>query len=400
MRVDTMRQHRWTLTAVFLISILPGTAGSAFAQESGERAEPAIEQPTAPDTNKSLAQKLWQQTRVVPILLYSPETSVMLGAGTLTIMDFGGENPERPSSASIFGMYTLNQQAALVAAYELRGRADRHVLLQTFRFIDWPDQFYGIGNSKENGIRIEDDETGTRDYIKLTDRYFQLETEYQHQPLKNLYIGIGHHWRHSETPGIEAAAEQYDFSSFRGVGQVTWSGIMPSIAYDSRDRLIWPSRGLLIRSDATVYRSYLGSDFDAEIYRLDARAFARLFDRQVLALRSVFQRATGQVPFQRLPSLGGPDLFRGWYLGRLRDRALNCNQLESRHEISAKMAVVGFGALARVAPTLGDLSPDGYHAAVGAGFRYALNKEQRANLRLDLAYGASFEFYFQFKEAF
>ena len=156
----------------------------------------------------------------------------------------------------------------------------------------------------------------------------------------------------------------------------------------------------MIRGDATIYRTHLGSDFDAELYRFDARAYVQLFKHQVLALRSVFQRTTGQVPFQRLPSLGGSDLFRGWYLGRLRDRALNCNQLESRHEIGPKMAVIGFAALARVAPTLSALSPGGYHMAGGAGFRYALNQAQRAHLRFDLAYGSSVEFYFQFKEAF
>lgn len=347
----------------------------------------------------SFADTFWQKTRIVPLLLYSPETSVMFGAGTLTLIDLEGADPDRPSSVSLFGMYTLNQQVALIAGHELRGAKDRHVFQQTFRFIDWPDQFYGIGNTRKTGINI-DDEDGVRDYIKLTDRYLQLESEYQHQPVQNLYVGLGHHWRHSDTPGIEAGAATYDFSAMRGVGKTIWSGLRPSIAYDSRDRLLWPSSGFLIRGDATIYRAGLGSDFNAELYRFDARAYVQLFKHQVLALRSVFQRTTGQVPFQRLPSLGGADLFRGWYLGRLRDRALNCNQLESRHEVGPKMAVIGFAALARVAPTLDALSPSGYHMAGGAGFRYALNQAQRAHLRFDVAYGADFEFYFQFKEAF
>ncbi len=296
-------------------------------------------------------------------------------------------------------MYTVNHQSAAVAAYELRGAGDRHILQQYFRFIDWPDQFYGIGNHRQTDINIED-EDGPRNYIKLTDQYLQLESEYQHQPFKNLYIGLGHHWRQSDTPGIESGADAYNFSAMRGVGKTTWSGLRPSLAYDSRNRLLWPSSGLLIRADATIYRNGLGSDFDAEFYGFDARAYMQLFKHQVLALRSVFQLATGQVPFQRLPALGGSDLFRGWYLGRLRDRALNCNQLESRHELGPNMAVIGFAALARVAPTLTALSPAGYHMAGGAGFRYALNQEQRAHLRFDLAYGASLEFYFQFKEAF
>ena len=349
--------------------------------------------------SKQFGDTFWNNTRIVPLLLYSPETSVMFGAGTLTLIDLEDADPDRPSSVSLFGMYTLNQQVALIAGHELRGAQDRHVLQQTFRFIDWPDRFYGIGNSQETDIKIEDD-NGARNYIKLTDQYFQLESEYQYQPVQNVYIGLGHHWRHSDTPGIESEADAYDFADTRGVGQTIWSGIRPSLAYDSRDRLLWPSKGLFIRGESTLYRGELGSDFDAQFYRFDARGYVQLFTHQVLAIRTVFQRATGQVPFQRLPALGGSELFRGWYLGRLRDRSLNCNQIESRHEVGPKMAVIGFAALGRVAPTLSELSPSGYHLAGGAGFRYALNQEQRAHLRFDLAYGADLEFYFQFKEAF
>jgi hypothetical protein len=392
----------WGWWTILLGWIVCAAITPAIAQVNHPLKTNSVDEARPVSTTKqpvSFANMFWKRTRIVPLLLYSPETSVMFGAGTLTLIDLEGANPDRPSSVSVFGMYTLNQQVALIAGHELRGAKDRHVFQQTFRFIDWPDQFYGIGNHRENGIKIEDGD-GSRNYIKLTDRYLQFESEYQHQPVQNLYIGLGHHWRHSDTPGIEAGAATYGFSAMRGVGKITWSGLRPSLAYDSRDRLLWPSSGFLIRGDATIYRNHLGSDFDAELYRFDARAYVQLFKHQVLALRTVFQRATGQVPFQRLPALGGSDLFRGWYLGRLRDRALNCNQLESRHEIDPKMAVIGFAALARVAPTLSALSPGGYHIAGGAGFRYALNQAQRAHLRFDLAYGDSVEFYFQFKEAF
>ena len=124
------------------------------------------------------------------------------------------------------------------------------------------------------------------------------------------------------------------------------------------------------------------------------------FSRVVAAARFTLQRATGDIPFQRLPTLGGPDLFRGWYLGRLRDRALVCQQFEWRSELSHSMAVVSFVSAGRVAPTLASLTPGELRYAGGVGYRYALDIEQRAHLRLDLAYGAGFEFYFQFKEAF
>ena len=87
-------------------------------------------------------------------------------------------------------------------------------------------------------------------------------------------------------------------------------------------------------------------------------------------------------------------------VGRLRDRALHCEQIELRQALTAKTALVLFGAAGRVAPDLSALKIDGIRFAGGAGFRYALDAEQRANLRLDVAYGENVEFYFQFREAF
>lgn len=398
---DNKREQNWWCIALLSGFMIGASSHLGYASPSEE--EPL----TSPDSEsavskpeQSTAEYFWQQTSIVPIVLYSPETSLMMGAGTLTIINPKVVHPNRPSSVSLFGMYTLKQQAVLAAAYEYRSLADRHVVQQIFRYVDWPDQFYGIGNGLKKGINIEDANGDGRNYIRLTDRYLQLETEYLHQPLRHLYVGLGHHWRNSRTPNIEDEAEAFNFSSYRGVGNLTWSGLLPIIAYDSRDRLLWPSRGLFIRGDGTLYRSFLGSDFNADLYRLDARGYARVSTNHILAFRMVYQSALGEVPFQRLPALGGSDLFRGWYLGRLRDRVLQCNELESRHEIGSNMAVVGFGAVGRVASRPSNLTADGYRVAGGAGFRYALNEEQRAHLRLDVAYGASLEVYFQFREAF
>jgi hypothetical protein len=61
---------------------------------------------------------------------------------------------------------------------------------------------------------------------------------------------------------------------------------------------------------------------------------------------------------------------------------------------------VGFGSLGRVASRFGKLAPGGLHGAGGAGLRFAVRPENRANFRLDLAYGDEFNVYFQFREAF
>lgn len=391
--------------SVFLCSVIcipTGLAKSPSETSVGfyEHSPQTEESSQSSGSADSYIARFWDRTQIVPLVLYSPETSVMMGVGTLTLSEVEEGSNERPSSVSLFGIYTLENQSVLVAAYELRGKDDTHIVQQILRHVDWPDQFYGIGNSNQKGIAIQDGSGGTRDYIKLKDAYFQIETEYLYRLLGRIYIGASHHFRFSRTPDIESAAADLGFLSTRGVGTSIWSGLAPVVMYDDRDRIVWPKAGHFIRYDSFIYSKLFGSDDRFRVHRFDMRLYRSFVQGQTLALRSVLQRATGEVPFQRLPALGGPDLFRGWYIGRLRDRALQCNQLEYRIELTRRFATVGFFEFARVASSLSTLALDGYRGAGGAGFRYALDQDQRANLRLDVAYGAQFEFYFQFKEAF
>ena len=188
---------------------------------------------------QGILSRLWQQTSVVPVLLYSPETNLMFGGGTLTLFQLDNADSRRPSSISLFGMYTLNQQVVAVGAYELRSPGDKHVWQQILRHVDWPDQFYGIGNSTSPVFDIRDGADERRNYLRLTDRYFQTETEYQYQPLQHVYVGLGQHWRLSQTPILSRSPPTINSVTIEG-RETVWSGIRPSIAYDSRNRLVWP----------------------------------------------------------------------------------------------------------------------------------------------------------------
>ena len=65
-------------------------------------------------------------------------------------------------------------------------------------------------------------------------------------------------------------------------------------------------------------------------------------------MRLVTFGGTGDLPFQLYPALGGAYLFRGWFLGRLRDRVLLAGEAEYRVPLSTRWALVAFGALGRV----------------------------------------------------
>jgi hypothetical protein len=346
---------------------------------------PVAVEPTAP--SNALAW-WWLHSTPVPIVFYTPENQFGFGAGVMTTWHMKDAWLDRPSNVTAYGIYTTRAQTLIGASHELHFADDRHVVTQDFRFIDWPDRYYGVGNA-----------TRERDREDFTDHYLQLESEYQARVFKRLYVGVRHLWRASQTQDVDEegrlAAERP-----RGVGQVRWSGAGPLLVWDSRKGLFWPEGGSLLRADATFHAGVLGADFDAALLRLDLRHYQPIWRGHVLALRLVSFGAAGAAPFQLLPSLGGSVLFRGWFLGRLRDRVLAATEAEYRVPLSKRWSVVGFGSVGRVAARLGALALNGVHVAGGAGVRVAVRPESRANFRLDVAYGDDVSVYFQFREAF
>jgi hypothetical protein len=365
---------------LLLALCLLACAARATAQEPAPA--PAPEEPRSP-----LAW-WWQHTTPVPILFYSPENQLGFGGGAMTTWHMPGAFADRPSNVIAYGIYTTRRQTIVGAAYELRFFEDRHVWWQEFRYIDWPDRFYGFGN-----------DTKASDRDDYTDHYMQLESEYQVRPYSHFYVGLRHLLRMSRTLDVDDEGVLSDQRPF-GLGKVFWSGLGPVLVWDDRKGLFWPQDGNLFRFDATFHRSFFGADFDAALMRLDLRRFQPLWLDHVLAMRLITMAATGDTPFQQLPALGGANMFRGWFLGRLRDRVLLASELEYRVPINERFSAVAFGSVGRVAPSFDELEPKGFRVAGGAGARVAVRTENRANFRLDLAYGDEFYVYFQFKEAF
>ncbi len=369
----------WCACALLISCLL-----TAFASAEDSKVTPPASEP---ESQSALAW-WWQHSTPVPIVFYTPENQLGAGAGVMTTWQMPRAVLDRPSNVIAYGVYTTRKQTIFGASYELRFAEDRYALTQELRYIDWPDRYYGIGNN-----------TREKDRENFTDHYWQLETESLYRPWSRLYVGLRHQLRVSQTLDLTVDGT-LDRTKPLGVGRVLWSGVGPVLLWDSRQGLYWPTGGSLLRLDATFFRPAFGADFSAQLLRLDLRHYQPLWWSHVLALRFVSFGATGDLPFQLYPSLGGASLFRGWFLGRLRDRVLIATEAEYRVPLSTRWSVVGFGSVGRVAPRVSELAPSGLKVTGGAGARFAVRPENRANFRLDVAYGDELYFYFQFREAF
>jgi hypothetical protein len=343
---------------------------------------------------------LWDFVKILPIFLYTPETSFGFGAGMLFQFDLpGAAGGKRPSSISLGAVYTLHSQILGQITPELRFHNDDYVLKLDLVGARYPNRFYGIGNEPSNDV-----------YDNYVDCYFRGEADLRMRPfgvgrrLRPLFVGVHATgaWNdmHSARPNEPKMKSVFASVHDRGEQAVVATGLGPTLAWDSRDSINWPNRGTFAEGKFTLFEPAFGGDIRYRRLAIDLRQYVPTWLGQVLALRVVAQAVWGEVPFQRLPQLGGASLFRGWYGGQLRERMLMAAEAEYRVPISPRWAVVAFGSVGRVAHDVKRFDMRELHGAGGGGLRFSVDKRDRVNVRLDLAYGDGFYPYLQFREAF
>jgi outer membrane translocation and assembly module TamA len=93
---------------------------------------------------------------------------------------------------------------------------------------------------------------------------------------------------------------------------------------------------------------------------------------------------------------------RGYYDGRYRDRQQLVFQSELRHSFNKRFGAVAFGNFGDVGKDFTDFSINDLKYTYGAGLRYAINKSEKLNLRLDygIGPGKNHGLYFELGEAF
>jgi len=325
-----------------------------------------------------------------PIIFYSPETSVAFGAAGGYFFRFAGcEKSQRPSSLAPVFMYTLKKQYLINLSADLYFRNnDYHLVAQT-SFLRFPDYFYGIGSHT-----LEEDE----EKYTLKNMIFNLSLsrklgEYLHLGVQYRFMK----WNVTDE-AIDGKFVTQDIAGNKG-GMV--SGIGMNLNLDSRDNIYSPRTGAWMDFSSLFFTKFLGSDFRFTFLTLDLRKYFPVFSNHVFAAQILLQHQKGTVPFLMLTQMGGPQLLRGYYQGRFRDKNLMAFQAEYRAPVSGRFGAVVFLSSGHVAPSLKELDFSALKTTYGFGIRYLFDKQERIHLRLDFGFGKDTNgFYFSIFEAF
>ena len=179
-------------------------------------------------------------------------------------------------------------------------------------------------------------------------------------------------------------------------------GLGPAFRYDTRSNAIYPESGQLVNLGILVQKI---GDFDYTSYTVDLRQYLSLGNaRNVLAMQVNGAFLSGNdVPFYRLPQVGGSDRLRGIANESLfRDRQALYAQIEYRREWLAWLGSVVFAGTGQVMGQFDEFAFNRFKYVGGIGLRYRIVPQQKLNLRFD--FGVSGEgqtaFYVSIGEAF
>jgi outer membrane protein assembly factor BamA len=324
-----------------------------------------------------------------PVLAYAPETNLQFGVfGSIVFKGKAVKENSyyRPSTVSLFAIYSLRNQ--ILFGNEMDLYFGKGWNLYTYlRLFSYPDFYYGIGsNTIADSVEVY-----TEGYYRLNGRFLKTFNE-------KLFFGLAYDFQQSDIYDLKKGKvlEQKIINGSKG-GNLF--GIGPSLRYDTRDNVIYPTKGSQITAEALFYNF---GTYNYSNFTLDARQFYNIGgEKNVIGMQLYLNYTDGNdIPFFKLPRLGGQGLMRGIIENRYRDNQAMYFQTEYRRIIKGRFGAAVFGAIGSVAPSVDQFNQ--IKVAGGLGIRYKLLKESRLNIRVDYGIGTDGQsgIYFTVREAF
>jgi outer membrane protein assembly factor BamA len=323
----------------------------------------------------------------LPVVFYTPETRWAGGGAALLAYRRSAE--ERPVTTAATLIHTQNRQTMSDASVDAYLDGGRYHLSGNAGYSRFPADFYGIGNASPATASEE-----------FTPRSLMLQGLAELRVAPALYAGLGGEFSSLRMLEVEPGRALAS-GTIAGSGGGDLAGLAAAVTYDSRDNTIAARSGGYARLLVRHYAEFAGSDFGFTRTDLDLRRFRSFGGDHVVAVQGVWSAASGDVPFYRLPELGGQNLLRGFYQGRYRDRQLIAAQAEYRTPGWRRMGLAAFAGAGQVADGVDGFTLSNIHVAAGAGLRVTLNRQERMALRLDYGVGGRGSgFYITVGEAF
>jgi outer membrane protein assembly factor BamA len=337
-------------------------------------ARPGVPEP-APVPTRTLDDSAFRRSSLLPlpVIFYTPETR--WAGGVAALHAYRRSVDERPVTTAATLIRTQNGQTMSAVSTDAYLRDGRYHVSVNAGYSRFPSDFYGIGNGTPEGAAEE-----------YTPSSLALEGLAERRVAPALYAGLGGEISRVRILKMEPG-RTLEAGTLAGSEGGRLAGVAGVVTYDSRDNTISARSGSYARVLVRHYEESIGSDFGFTRADVDVRRFRTIVGDHAVSVQGVWSGTTGEVPFYRLPELGGQNLLRGLYQGRYRDRQLIAVQAEYRTPQWRRLGGAVFAGAGQVADGVDGLALSNTHFAGGAGLRVILNRQERMALRLDYGMG-------------
>jgi len=330
------------------------------------------------------------QALVLPVLFYTPETSVGIGVGSqLFLLNESNTYNSRLSNMFVSVIYTLNNQLIIDVQPEIYFNRGDYFLDMAFKYKIYPNSFWGIGNTTPES---------NEEVYSMTSTEFRVAMLKRLPPKLNFgfeYVLEFHDVTDTEEGGILESGE------VEGSDRAVISGIGAIFNLDSRDNTSSPNNGHFLQLNARFSSELFGATTGFNKYIFDLRTYRPVGEKSIIAIQLYSETTFGDIPFQGLAWYGGGERARGYFRGRYIDKSQYVLQVEYRWRFQPRWVLAGFVLVGEVSDLprnfFDDVKPSG-----GGGIRFQISKKQPTLLRIDVGFGkgGSGGFYFGVDEAF
>ncbi|MBY0432556.1 MAG: BamA/TamA family outer membrane protein [Cyclobacteriaceae bacterium] len=376
-------------TRSFLILLVSLLSYHFLGAQNKNREAGAFPHPT--DTSKfEIAYK--NKLLIFPIVALSTETNWVFGLANAYIFKTSKKDPKLRTSTLPSGfLYTLNDQILVALGANIFLPKERYIIRFENSFSKFPDKFWGIGNNTPESNK--ESYTFTQFYInpqlnrKVKNNIF-LGGGIEYQNVFNIKYDPNGNFANQEVLGIYNRSDYHVF------------GYSLLFTHDSRNHAYMPDKGSLVRIKFSNFNTDLLSDYNFHAYEMDFRKYWKLTTNQTIGFQGYGIFTFGDVPYRNLAVLGGNSMMRGYYAGRYRDKKFIGGQVEYRFPLFWRFGATAFTSVGQVAGELEEINFKRFKAAVGGGLRFSVLPSEKLNLRFDVAYGNSLNYYIVLSEAF
>jgi hypothetical protein len=307
-----------------------------------------------------------------PLGFYSPETRAGIGvAATFNFRPLAHDSLSPVSQISLGAAFTQNKQLLFSVPFSLYLAGRKHTISGELAFNDFWYYYYGIGASNPEGAKE-----------KYFVQYPLFRLNYLYRVTPQFYAGA--RWWYEDYRVTEFENEGFFSGQNKLSGKTSGPGIV--LLFDSRDNIYFPSKGHFLELVAHDQSARWGSEFSFQRYRLDYRYFVSTGQNNIIGMHLFGDYTDGEVPFNQLPGIGAGRRGRGFYEGRFRDSNIWLFEAEFRRVLSDRWATAVFMSYALLGKNPASVSFSRDHAGAGVGIRYAFDKVNKTNVRLDVAF--------------